>query len=330
MAATSKDLVKALFIGKPVSRAPFIPLLATAASRFMQVPVGELFSNPTTLANSLQSCRRLFGYDGVTVLFDPTLEAEACGCAISWAEGQPPEIAGDLCAAGRDLDSVQIQGIETRGRIPVVLEAAKRLASTMGKEVALLGVITGPATLSRQLMGDAFDSAAEAFGDEFRKMIDLSGDIALALLRAYGELKMDGIVLADPELVSLKPVCCRGVQPALRTLRNLAGFYDMPLILQTGDIPPDSLQAFFGLEADAFAPATAPSGMAGHFPPGAMLGGCIPPAALLGARDDVDKAVLDLTAAAGDTPCFITTAGEVPPETPAPNLHRVMQVLTAS
>jgi len=329
MTATSKDLVKALFIGKPVSRAPFIPLLATAGSRFMQVPVRDMFSNPTILANSLQSCQRLFGYDGVTVLFDTTLEAEACGCNLSWAEGEPPQVTGDLVAAGTDLDSVQVHGVETRGRIPVVVEAAKRLASTAGRELALLGVVTGPATLSRQLMGSAFESAADDCGDGFQKMIGLCGEIALALLRAYGELKMDGIVLADRELVTLKPACYQSLQPALKTLRNLAGFYDMPLILQTRDVPARSLEAFFRLEVDAFAPSNAPSGSAGHLPPGTTLGRCIPPAALLGDPDGVEKAVLDLAAGAGDSPCFLTTAGEVPPETPAPNLHRVMQVLSA-
>jgi len=137
-------------------------------------------------------------------------------------------------------------------------------------------------------------------------------------------------VLADSELASLKPACYDSLQPAMRTLRNLAGFYDMPLVLQTGDVPPDYLQAFFRLEADAFAPATAPSGIAGRLPFGATLGGCIPRAALLGAPDDVEKAVLALTAGPGDAPRFVTTAGEVPPETQAPNLHRAMQVLTAS
>jgi uroporphyrinogen-III decarboxylase len=326
MAATSRELVKALFIGKPVGRAPFIPLLATAASQYMQTPVRTIFSDPTALANALQSCHRLFRYDGVPVLFDPTLEAEACGCTLSWREGQPPQIAGGLPAGA--LASLDIDEIIGGGRIPIILEAAKRLTVTLGRDAALMGVITGPATLSRQLMGDAFKSAAECPSDEFRKTIDLSGEIALALLRAYGELKMDAIVLADPELASLLPDRWDDIQSVLRTLRNLAGFYDMPLILQTGDIPPDSLQAFFRLEADAFAPGNPVSDLTGQRPSGAVLGASIPPAALLGSPEDVNKSVLDL-ANLGSGPYFVTTQGEIPAGTPAAQIHEAMRALAA-
>ena len=329
MPQTSKELVRALFAGKPVSRPPFIPLLARAAAKFMQVPVRQMYSNPTAMANSLQSCQRLFKYDGITIFYDSTLEAEALGCQLSWGEDGPPRIMEPIVNNEGEIDRLDAATIETRGRIPVVLEAAKRLGQIVGRDVALVGVITGPVTLSRQLMGSVFKSAADDCGDGFQKMIGLCGEIALALLRAYGELKMDGIVLADWELASLKPACYERVQPALRTLRNLAGFYDMPLILQTRDVPARSLEAFFRLEVDAFAPSNAPSGSAGHLPPGTTLGRCIPPAALLGDPDGIEKAVLDLAAGAGDSPCFLTTAGEVPPETPAPNLHRVMQVLSA-
>jgi hypothetical protein len=72
MPASSKELVRALFAAKPVSRPPFIPYIATAAARFMQVPIRQMFSDPTALANSLQYCHRLFKYDGIAILLDTT------------------------------------------------------------------------------------------------------------------------------------------------------------------------------------------------------------------------------------------------------------------
>ena len=69
----------------------------------MQVPVQRMYSDPTTLANSLQACQRLFRHDGVVLLYDTTLEAEACGCPLAWPEGRAPTIASPLAGSGADL-----------------------------------------------------------------------------------------------------------------------------------------------------------------------------------------------------------------------------------
>jgi hypothetical protein len=50
---------------------------------------------------------------------------------------------------------------------------------------------------------------------------------------------------------------------------------------------------------------------------------------LLGAAEETEKATLELLDSGGSSGFFITTEWEVPPATPALNLHRVMQVLTA-
>ena len=119
MPLTSKELVRALFGDKPVSRPPFVPCMATAAAQFMQVPVSKLFSDPTTLANSLQSCQRLFKYDGIVILLDTTVEAEACGCQIAWQEREPPSIVSHILE-GQEPERLDISGIESKGRIPMV------------------------------------------------------------------------------------------------------------------------------------------------------------------------------------------------------------------
>jgi len=254
MPATSKELVRSLFAGKPVSRPPFIPYVATAAAQFMQVPVQKLFSDPTTLANSLQSCQKLFRYDGIAILLDTTLEAEACGCQIAWREGEPPEVISHVLER-KEPQSLDVSAIEIKGRIPIVLEAAKRLAQTAGKDVALLGAVTGPITLGKHLMGDDFVAALDINTQLSQKVLELYGKVALALAKAYGELKFDAVILADRALASTYPAHYPKVQPILKTLRNLVNFYDMPLILLTGRVPPvpvDRFLAFLKLEADGF------------------------------------------------------------------------------
>lgn len=331
MPASSKELVRALFAYKPVSRPPFIPNIATAAAQYMQVAVRQMFSNPTTLANSLQSCQRLFKYDGVVILFDTTLEAEACGCQVSWQEGQPPKVAAPLLSRGEEVRALDASGVENRGRIPVVLEAAKRLTQTLGREVAMVGVITGPVTFGKHLMGEAFVSGADTDEQAFENVVDFWGKIALTMARAYGELKLDAVTLADEDLASLGPDHYSRIQPVLKTLRNVLSFYDVRLIVHTKEVPAKSLPALFELEADGFCLANLTSNVTDLSPPsGKLIGGCIPAFAFLGSTEGVESTTLDILHKAVKRHLFITSAWEVPQTTPALNLHKVMQVLTGA
>jgi uroporphyrinogen-III decarboxylase len=331
MPMISKELVRALFAGKPVTRPAFIPYLAVAAAKFMQVPIRQMFSDPTALANSLQACQRLFKYDGIVILLDTTLEAEACGCQIEWRGNESPFVASHILE-GKNAESLDISSIESKGRIPVVLEAAKRLAQTVGRDVALLGVVTGPVTLGRHLIGDDFIHMLSKDSQGSQKVLEQSAKIALAMVRAYGELEFDAIVLADSELASLYPVYYPRIQPSLKTLRNLANFYDMPLIILTKRIPPvpvDRFAAFMKFEADGFSLGNYVSELKTlPLPSSKLFGRCIPKTALLGSLDDVEKTTLELLDRSMSSRFYVTSEWEIPPNTPAQNLHRVMQVVT--
>lgn len=307
--------------------------MVTAAARFMQVPVRRLFSDPTTLANSLQSCQKLFKYDGITILLDTTLEAEACGCQIEWLDNEPPAVASHILEEQKP-ESLDISLLESKGRIPVVLEAAKRLAQTSGKDIAMLGVITGPITLGKHLMGDDFIYALGNNTRTSQKVIGLSEKIALTLARAYGELKFDAIILADNGLASLYPVYYPVIQPLLKTLRNLTNFYDMSLIILTKRVPPvpvDRFSAFMKFEADGFSLGNHIAELKSlPLPSEKLLGRCIPKPAFLGPSDAIEKATLELLDKSIGNRFFITSEWEVPAATPAPNLHRVIQVLTST
>jgi uroporphyrinogen-III decarboxylase len=330
MPTNSRELVRSLFTGRPVSRPPFIPFMATAAARFMQVSVQKLFSDPTTLANSLQACQRLFKYDGIPILLDTTLEAEALGCQIGWREQEPPDVVSHT-SDGKNLDSLDSSGIESKGRVPVVLEAARRLAQTAGRDVALLGVVTGPITLGKHLISDDFVHLLDTDAQTSEKLIDLWGKIALKLARAFGELKFDAIVLADKHLPSLLPVHYPKIEPSLKTLRNLVNFYDDPLIILTGQVPLDRFIAFFGLDADGFSVSNPVSELK-NIPQSVakFFGRSIPNYAFVGSVEEIDNAISELMDKTAGSNFFITSEWEVPTATPALNLHRVMKRLTAT
>ena len=147
-----RELFANLFQMRTLSRVPFIPWVTSFAAKLEQIPVKEMLSDATLLSRSLQNAQKLFGYDGITIVFDSTLEAEACGSEIKWSDsGKLPEVVSYPLAKGARVEDLDISDLEKRGRIPVVLETVKRLSILKGKELPLLGVITGPITLAKLL-----------------------------------------------------------------------------------------------------------------------------------------------------------------------------------
>jgi uroporphyrinogen-III decarboxylase len=326
MPISSRELVRALLASRPVPHHPFIPFLASAAAGYMQVPVQRMYSDPTTLANSLQACQRLFRHDGVVVLYDTTLEAEACGCSIEWPEGRPPAIASPIGGSATDLAALDSSGIESRGRVPVVLEAARRLKDTIGRDVALLGAVTGPTTFARHLTGRSWDTIP---GESTEALVRLWEKIALALARAYGEMLLDAVVVIDHGLGSSGPDSAPVIRDTVKTLSNLARFYDVPVIIHAGAVDERALSHLSELDVEGFSVAYQPDQAPRPESSLRVLGLGVAAAALTGSSEDAARSVREM-ASRDNGPCFfVTSEAEVPPETPAANLHSIVQALQA-
>jgi len=150
----------------------------------------------------------------------------------------------------------------------------------------------------------------------------------LTLARDYGELKLDAVILVDKDLASLGPNHYPKIQPVLKTLCNLVRFYDAPVIIHTERVSAENLQHLLQLEVDGFSLGNPISHMAdAPSLAGMLLGGCLPSSALLGSAEDIQAATLELVSGSSTKRLFITSESEVPRETPATNLHRVMQIL---
>src|SRR3972149_7483653 len=84
---SSKELVRDLFQLRELERVPFIPWVCSFAAQLEQIPVEAMLSDAGLLSRSLLNAQALFRYDAIANVFDPSLEAEACGCAIDWSQG---------------------------------------------------------------------------------------------------------------------------------------------------------------------------------------------------------------------------------------------------
>ena len=282
--------------------------MASAAARLMQAPLRDVYGDAAVMAKTLRDCQALFGYDAVVVFPDLTLGAEALGCTLEWPDDGPPSVAEGL-ASLEELDALSAGSMAAGGRMPAALDAAGQLVETTGRGCAVLGAVTGPVTLARLVL-----SPTALEGETGVRAVERLAAENLTVARGFFERRVDGVIVLDPDLAEAPPAVSDALTKAFRTLRNLAQFYDGRLLLATrgpvpiaGSLDTDGL-SLGGVDVD---------------PQRGRARGAVISADAWDVAEETTGAVLD----AADGSLYLTTDGEVPPDTPADSLHDVMDAL---
>jgi hypothetical protein len=137
-----RDWFKCVAGGQPPAGSAFMALLENIAPRVAGTSWQQMSSDPTAWSSALGQAAQLLGSTALTLGWDETLLAEACGVPLTWNEDKP------LLGARAENFNAQAKAA---GRLPVLLETAQRLCQTARPERACVLAITGPATLARQV-----------------------------------------------------------------------------------------------------------------------------------------------------------------------------------
>jgi uroporphyrinogen-III decarboxylase len=331
-AQTSKELFANLFQMKSLTRLPFIPWISTFAAKLEQIPVQKMFSDATSLSRSLQNAQKLFGYDGITIVFDPTLEAEACGCEIKWNDkGELPVVVCHPLGEGTDIEDFDISEIEKKGRISIAVDAVKRIGMLKGKEIPILGVVTGPLTLARFLRGDSFIPELENPSQETIELLELAQKINLKLCNAYCKLGVDAVVIAEKSLGELHyGLINTMIAPGLETIWKVARYYNAYSIILTRDCSEKHIEPIFRLQADGVV-------MSGNIDQRLIRDAAIkynrcfsiniPCSALLGTQAELNDVLRRCLSTQEGNGVFLSTEWEVPFGTSVANIHEIMKII---
>jgi hypothetical protein len=219
-----RKTMQAANVGRPV----FVPIIYRLAARIEQTPLQDMVSDPTSYANILENAWKLIRQDAIITSFDTSLEAEIFGCQVEWQDDyELPMVSG--------WTNCELSGasLENSGRLPVLLEATKRLIQTRGREVAIIGVMTGPCSLATNI-------AEQAKPDKeypFEEIVALAGGQLTKYTRSLGEVKVDAIIIREDllaekyteEFLSHE----KAYTAAYTTLFNLTRFYNLAGLLMT-------------------------------------------------------------------------------------------------
>ncbi|MBN2233907.1 MAG: uroporphyrinogen decarboxylase family protein [Opitutales bacterium] len=196
---TGKEILLKALRGETPERIPWVPFAGVHAGSLIGADP-ELFLRDANLIEKgvLHVCDR-YKPDGVPIVFDLQIEAEMLGCELEWASETPPAVKSHPLAGQMPVDIGVLPAFDANsGRLPVVIEATRRLKSGIGKDVALYGLITGPLTLALHLRSAELFMDLICDEDSADQLMAYCADVACRMAKAYLDAGVDVLAVVDP------------------------------------------------------------------------------------------------------------------------------------
>lgn len=317
----------------------FLPAIYEHKAAFIGSTPSAISRDATLLARALLSEFEALQPDALTVGVDVyNLEAEACGCQVTFYEGADTSIPGikpgdHIFHVGDDFAQARLPNPLTDGRMPVNLTAARAVRAAVGDDFWLRGAISGPFSLAISLVG-----AEELFvacldnPDWVRSCLDYCGRVIRTFARAYIDAGVELVVFdsqASPELLS-PPMFEEFVLPVTQEFVTWAasqGVRDVPLVIGGNTTPiaemlcrtgANNLLCDFTGDFDEWA---ATAGAAGR----AWRRNISPRLIQTGSPEQIYAAALAEVQRGKDIPGFIMGTAVIPFGTPTANILAVKQ-----
>jgi MtaA/CmuA family methyltransferase len=152
----SRERVLALLEGKPIDRAPAMPVTMMWAADLIGAKYGDYATRAEIQATGQIAAARLFGFDHVSAISDPGCEAADLGAAIFYPPDAPPAIIEEtaLLADAATLRTLRVCDPHRPGsRMANRLAAVRLLREKIGDTHLIEGWVEGPCAESADLRG---------------------------------------------------------------------------------------------------------------------------------------------------------------------------------
>ena len=198
-----KNLIKRAFQLENIERIPWVPFVGCHAGNLIDLNAKEYLTSADHLVEGVSKAIEIYKPDGIPVIFDLQIEAEALGCQLQWSDHNPPAVISHPLMSELTLNNLKIP-CSCQGRMPIVMDATRRLRDRH-PDVALYGLITGPFTLALHLMGtDIFMKIFEE-PETVQELMDFTTATAKMMAENYMEAGCDVIAMVDPMTSQIDP-----------------------------------------------------------------------------------------------------------------------------
>lgn len=202
---TPKDRIIRLFKKEEVDRIPCFSGMGNVTEyglKKLGYRFADIHLNATMMAESAATSYELFGYECAVVPFDLCVEAEALGCEINVYAHQEgilyPTIRKKLINTEAEMELSIPQGLEGRGRVPLVSEAIGILKKRVGDTVPVGSYVLGPFTLAGQVM-DLNELLKLSFKkpDKVGRLLDILADVTIIVAREFIKAGVDYLTVRE-------------------------------------------------------------------------------------------------------------------------------------
>lgn len=197
------DLIRKAMKLEEVERIPWVPFVGCHAGNLLNISATEYLSSADNIVKGVSKAVSLYNPDGIPVVFDLQVEAEALGCKLEWSDDNPPAVITHPLMEGVNPEDLTVP-CTCKGRIGMVMDATRRLRD-LHPDIALYGLITGPFTLALHLMGTDIFMKMMMEPDEVHHLMQFTTKVAKMMAENYVESGADIIALVDPMTSQIDP-----------------------------------------------------------------------------------------------------------------------------
>jgi len=221
----------------------FLPAIYEHKAWFVSSTPSAISRDADLLTRALLAEFEAIGPDALAVGVDVyNVEAEAVGCTVTYYEGNDTSIPGikpghHIVQVGDDLSQAKVPNPLKDGRMPVNLEAVRRVRREVGDNYWLRGAVSGPFSLATSLVGaESLFMACMDQPEWVHQLLGYAGRIIREYAQGYIDAGAELIVFdsqASPELLSpamFEEFVLPGMQE-LATWAATQGVRDVPLVI---------------------------------------------------------------------------------------------------
>lgn len=198
-----RERLLSAFTLNATDRTPWVPFVGVHAALLIGRTAGEYLRSEQLIVEGVGKAIELYRPDGIPVVFDLQLEAEALGCQLLWSDSAPPAVCSHPLSEGKALSDLDFHAGDHK-RIAAVINATKELRRRH-PDTALYGLITGPFTLGLHLLGtDIFLQMLET-PTRVHDLMEFCSGVTLQMSDLYLDAGCDVIALVDPMTSQIDP-----------------------------------------------------------------------------------------------------------------------------
>jgi len=201
-----KELVFKALKHEKTDAMPWVPFAGVHAGLLKGYTAEEMLQDADKIVESLKEVKKLYMPDGLPVLFDLQIEAEILGCELMWAKENPPSVRSHpLAGAEPTIPCNCLMPTAESGRVPVAMDATRKIKAAIGDEVAIYGLICGPFTLASHLRGTDIFMDMMKNPEYIRQLMSYCGQVAVKMAELYIDAGADVIAVVDPLMSQVSP-----------------------------------------------------------------------------------------------------------------------------